>query len=386
MQTVRISHSIATMVGVAALATTASGDVADLTSSNDTWIRNGFSYIFNGGNDPGDPLVGGVLDARFSFVPVIQFDLSGLNIDTLNDATLTVTKVPSLRNDGISAGRFAVYGLPSGTTAPFGTVQNWDEVNDYGVPRRADLGFDDTVFHGLDFRNIGDEWSDVVDSGTFTGTSSTENNTGIDRSLLVSLDPEDTDITVNTTETFAPVAGATNNETHASLTGPDLVSFLTERLNSTDNPGLVTFFIPAEIANGQGYGLASQEFDVDGDPLTDPATDGSDIYWPTLSLDFTVGGGDVLEGDYNGDGFVSQGDLDLVLLNWGDAVAPGGFEEGNLPGGGPFDSLMSQNELDGVLLNWGNGSPPDVVAVPEPVSAAVLGFGGLVLLSRRRSA
>ena len=79
----------------------------------------------------------------------------------------------------------------------------------------------------------------------------------------------------------------------------------------------------------------------------------------------------IIEGDYNGDGFVSQPDLDLVLLNWGDGVVPGGFVEDALPGGGPFDGLMSQNELDGVLLNWGNGSPP-VVAIPEPTTAALL--------------
>ena len=92
-----------------------------------------------------------------------------------------------------------------------------------------------------------------------------------------------------------------------------------------------------------------------------------------------------VEGDYNGDGFVSQPDLDLVLLNWGDAVLPEGFVgEGRIPGGGPFDGLMSQNELDGVLLNWGDGSPP-VVAVPEPASAVgLLVLGGLTTVRRRR--
>ena len=94
-----------------------------------------------------------------------------------------------------------------------------------------------------------------------------------------------------------------------------------------------------------------------------------------------------LEGDYDGNGFVSQADLDLVLLNWGDSSLPSGFEEGNIPGGAPFDALISQNELDGVLLNWGNGTPPApaIAAVPEPATAALAGLGGLLLLGRRRS-
>ena len=87
--------------------------------------------------------------------------------------------------------------------------------------------------------------------------------------------------------------------------------------------------------------------------------------------------------DYNSDGFVSQADLDLVLLNWGDTVLPPGFDEAALTTGTPFDGQMSQNELDGVLLNWGNGTPPSV-SIPEP-SALAVSTALLCGLTRRRS-
>lgn len=87
---------------------------------------------------------------------------------------------------------------------------------------------------------------------------------------------------------------------------------------------------------------------------------------------------EILPGDYNGDGFVSQADLDLVLMNWGDNVAPAGWLALD-----QFDGVqVSQNELDGVLLNWGIGTPP-ALAIPEPATAAAM-LSGLVVMVRRR--
>ncbi|MEM7627446.1 MAG: PEP-CTERM sorting domain-containing protein [Planctomycetota bacterium] len=128
--------------------------------------------------------------------------------------------------------------------------------------------------------------------------------------------------------------------------------------------------------------------------------DGSGNFTGTLSgVDFNDFAGDqfftlivpgepALIGDFSGDGFVGQDDLNLVLLNFGDAVLPVGFDPAGLdPQTSPdgFDGLIGQNELNDVLLNFGNGSlPADVAAVPEPATAALLAAGLLAL--RRRSA
>ena len=79
--------------------------------------------------------------------------------------------------------------------------------------------------------------------------------------------------------------------------------------------------------------------------------------------------GSDLTGDYNGGGQVEQGDLDLVLLNWGAAGTPAPANWVNdLPEG-----LIDQAELDKVLLNWGSTAAlAATAAVPEPSSALLL--------------
>ncbi len=75
-------------------------------------------------------------------------------------------------------------------------------------------------------------------------------------------------------------------------------------------------------------------------------------------------------GDYNNSGQVEQGDLDLVLQNWGLDTDVAGVPAGwlnDLPSG-----QIEQTELDRVLQNWGNTASPveHPASVPEP---AVLG-------------
>ena len=93
---------------------------------------------------------------------------------------------------------------------------------------------------------------------------------------------------------------------------------------------------------------------------------------------------DLLLGDYNGDGFVSQSDLDLVLLNWGVDVGVGGVPAGwtNLQPTG----VISQSELDLVLLNWGDGGAAAAALIPEPSAMALLLSFALPSVLRRRHA
>ena len=93
-------------------------------------------------------------------------------------------------------------------------------------------------------------------------------------------------------------------------------------------------------------------------------------------------GPSVLEGDYDGNGTVAQGDLDIVLLNWGTANFPG--DANAIPGGGPFDGAVSQNELDGVLLNWGNTVLAAAASVPEPSGLAIILVSAMGFACSRR--
>lgn len=106
---------------------------------------------------------------------------------------------------------------------------------------------------------------------------------------------------------------------------------------------------------------------------------------PRANISFTIESvTSQLFGDYNADGFVSQADLDLVLLNWGESSIPNEWVATD-----QFDGFfVSQNELDQVLLNWGNGAPPSLAnagAVPEPRAFALLGLM-LLGVKRRRTA
>ncbi|MEM8782656.1 MAG: hypothetical protein AAGE65_07330 [Planctomycetota bacterium] len=93
---------------------------------------------------------------------------------------------------------------------------------------------------------------------------------------------------------------------------------------------------------------------------------------------------DVLVGDYDGSGLVEQGDLNLVLLNWGVNTLTEGVPVTwiqDLPVG-----VIDQDELNRVLNNWGADAAPDLshTAVPEPAVASTLALTLSLLAVRRR--
>lgn len=87
-----------------------------------------------------------------------------------------------------------------------------------------------------------------------------------------------------------------------------------------------------------------------------------------------------LLGDYDDSDAVEQGDLNLVLNNWGQEAT---FE----PNGAPFGtSTVDQEELNRVLNNWGSTSAPSFEGFDVPEPATTLLFAAFALCRRGRSA
>jgi hypothetical protein len=95
-----------------------------------------------------------------------------------------------------------------------------------------------------------------------------------------------------------------------------------------------------------------------------------------------------LVGDLNGDGFVGQDDLNIILGAWGQNVDPPGDP---LTGDPSNDGFVGQDDLNFVLGGWGQGTPQGgISAVPEPQSillviAAIVALQPICRRSRRRS-
>lgn len=84
-------------------------------------------------------------------------------------------------------------------------------------------------------------------------------------------------------------------------------------------------------------------------------------------------------GDFNGDGLVDNGDLNLLLSNWGAAVPPAPAGWGGYAPTGP---TVDNDELNVLLANWGKGTTG--APIPEPSSLVLGSLAGLALVRRRR--
>ncbi len=87
-----------------------------------------------------------------------------------------------------------------------------------------------------------------------------------------------------------------------------------------------------------------------------------------------------LAGDLNGDGFVGQDDLNLILSRWGQSATAGNWLLGDPSG----DGFVGQDDLNAVLGNWGSGLALGASsAVCEPNSAILCCAAAIVGLALR---
>ena len=161
-----------------------------------------------------------------------------------------------------------------------------------------------------------------------------------------------------------------------------------EYYGSDDFTKLGESFAPIDIATtGDGLSFTTSAVAVAGTTFVRPVVKYSDVLTTNpvsgarlfvFDASVTELSSTVIAGDYDGSGQVGQGDLDLVLLNWGGTAPP-------VPAGwvnDQPDGLIGQTQLDGVLLNWGNTSlqAASANAVPEPQSLLLVAMA-LGLLS-----
>ena len=100
-----------------ALGSVAHADVVSLTSVNDTFLRDNYSFAANG--------VSTNMDFRYDFTAYFQFDASSLGTNiVINSATVSLHKLANARNDAMVSGRVAAYGLGGATG---NTEQNWHD-------------------------------------------------------------------------------------------------------------------------------------------------------------------------------------------------------------------------------------------------------------------
>lgn len=218
----------------------AHAETATIGSSADTYVSDSdimgakdYMSIYGGSRD----------DAGY-----VRFDLAAVNVGTVLEAQLVFRNSPTVdsaghdeRNDGINAGRFAVYGL---NNVAGNTAQDWDETTLTEAIAGAELtgGFPKTDFADGRLTNL-----DGVE-----GVAITES--------IVDDPALDYWIAGNYTIT---------------LSGQALIDFLQAR---ADDNGLATFIITCPDGGNRGFGIGTKE-------------NATEAYRPLLTLTYTPGYG-----------------------------------------------------------------------------------------------
>ena len=175
------------------------------------------------------------------------------------------------------------------------------------------------------------------------------------------------------------IAGLTPGTDHDQINATGTVTF-----DGTLSIALIDPFVPSSGNTFQimTFGARVGEFSaVEGLEIGDGLN--FELSYDPGAVVLTVVADVVLFGDRNGDGWVGQADLDIVLAMWGQSGA--GIIDPRADVN--VDDFVGQTDLDYVLADWGTGTPPTAPqGVPEPSSLVVLALGGLALARRRANA
>jgi len=111
--------------------------------------------------------------------------------------------------------------------------------------------------------------------------------------------------------------------------------------------------VVAISADGPPTGWQFDSWTGDTAGIADVESADTTVTMPAADVEVTAGYKEILWGDLNGDGFVGQTDLDIVLDNWGLPIPPADPRAD--PSG---DDFVGQVDLDYVLDHWGEGTLP----------------------------
>ncbi|MEM7578071.1 MAG: hypothetical protein AAF328_11440 [Planctomycetota bacterium] len=248
--------------------------------------------------------------------------------------------------------------------------------------RRSAFDFRHHVL-GTDVTADADGFNDVFE-GENTGIAQTPVGEFFDASFGIAFDNSN-EAGVTEGET---VSGPADAQAAADVrTGLELRIPLSAIGNPQESFRLLAFIV------GRGNQFLSNQF-LPGleAPQENLGSDGLGNSYATLGLlDFNdIPGEQFLEisllpaqaGDFDGSGTVEQGDLNLVLNNWGSSDLAGldGWVSQR-----PVLGQVDQGELNIVLNNWGSSLPPSMSSngVPEPIGCGTVALVGLAMLRRR---